>query len=340
MHVLFNKKYKPSYVNALKDLLAHTSFYMTSFYGMWYFRDSYVSLLTVPLFGCMNIRTFIVLHDCGHNSYTPDKTLNYIIGSIFGIFSCTPFCWSYDHNNHHLTSGNMENKLHHSQNETVFHTLRDYTEMGNKRYIYRAIMSRFVFFIFIAPLKFIILNRFTTFVYKYNNHPYKQSLNRILCDTMINNIGTYILLTVLNNYGMFYHYLISTMIASSVGFMLFHNQHTFNPSYVVTNDTWNKKDSGMIGSSFIQIPAYLKFFTAGIEYHHIHHANASIPGYNLPRLHEELLKNTDELNNMTTLSITECYHNLQLSLYDDKTQKYITFEEAEKILNLSRYHSS
>ena len=70
MFSLFNK-YKPTYLRAFKDLIKHTIVYSSSLLGLWYFKDSYLSMITVPLLGLMNVRTYIVFHDCGHNSYTP-----------------------------------------------------------------------------------------------------------------------------------------------------------------------------------------------------------------------------------------------------------------------------
>ena len=119
------------------------------------------------------------------------------------------------------------------------------------------------------------------------------------------------------------------MCTHTIGFMIFHNQHTFNPAYVVNDKEWNKKDSGLLGSSFIQIPPYFNYFTSGIEYHHIHHMNATVPGYNMHKLHEEITIKTDELDNITHLSMRECYHNLRYSLYDEDNNKYISFAEAE-----------
>ena len=43
-------------------------------------------------------------------------------------------------------------------------------------------------------------------------------------------------------------------------FTIFHNQHTYNPSYVVKNEQWSQRDSGIFGSSFIQVPYFLKYF--------------------------------------------------------------------------------
>ena len=49
--------------------------------------------------------------------------------------------------------------------------------------------------------------------------------------------------------------------------------------------------------------------------------NASIPGYNLKKYHEN--NNFDKLN-ITKLSMNDCYHNLWLTLYDEDNNKYIT----------------
>ena len=322
-------KYKSTYYDAFKDLTIHSLVYMSTLYATWYYQDSCISLLTIPLLGLMNIRTFIIYHDCGHNSYTPSKELNYIVGSILGLFSFTPFCWTYEHHNHHLTVGNMEEELDHGYNETIIYTLKEFNNMeSNKKLIYRILRDPLFFFTIFPIIKFLLIQRGSTLLYKYNNHPYKQSHNLILFDTLFSNIGVYILLTNLNNYNIIYHYLLSIIIASSVGFMLFHNQHTFNPPYVVSNNKWNKTDSGLIGSSFIKIPTYLKYFTMGIEYHHIHHMNASIPGYNLQKLHNEIIQSSSEFNNINKLSMKDCYHNLWLTLYDEDTDKYISFKEA------------
>ncbi len=325
-------KYKPTYYGGCKDLLIHTTCFITSLYSMWYFRDSYLSLLTIPLQSLMNLRTFIIFHDCGHNSYTPSKKLNYVLGSILGIFIFSPFSWSYNHHNHHLTAGNKGNKLNNPQNETVLYTFKEYKDMGYKRHVYRIIMNPLILFTLMPSFKFFILHRFEMPLYEYFMiYPLQQNINLILFDALFNNCGLFLLFIYMNKYGILYHYLYSCMFTWSIGFALFHNQHTFNPPYVVTEEKWNKKDSGLLGSSFIQVPNYLSFFTLAVEYHHIHHANSSIPGYNLPQLHEELKKNTNELDNIIELSMSDCYKNLWLTLYDEENNKYISFAEADKV---------
>ena len=116
-------------------------------------------------------------------------------------------------------------------------------------------------------------------------------------------------------------------MSSNIGVMLFHCQHTFNPPYVVNNENWNLKDSGIMGSSFIQIPYWLRYFTGGIEYHHVHHMNAKIPNYNLQKYHEEVIKKSNMFDHLVKLSIADCYNNLWLVLYDEDRKRYITFAE-------------
>jgi acyl-lipid omega-6 desaturase (Delta-12 desaturase) len=332
---LFNK-YRSSYIDSFKDITKHIFIYSSLLYSLYYFKDTYMNLFIIPFLGLMNMRTFIIFHDCGHNSYTPNKKLNYIIGSLLGIPVFTPFCWSYDHNNHHLTSGNKENKLNHGYNETIFHTLNEYKEMGNIfKKMYKIYRHPCLFPIISSFIKWGILLRADIYLYKiYDSNLYKQSKDNILFDTIFNNIGIMIFSYYLIYNSIYIQYIISFIISSSLGFILFHNQHTFNPSYVVDNKTWNKKDSGLKGSSFIQIPKYFKYFTHGIEYHHIHHMNASIPCYHLQKFHEELILDCSfkkEYKCITELSIYDCYCNLWLTLYDENNDKYISFKEADKV---------
>ena len=40
---------------------------------------------------------------------------------------------------------------------------------------------------------------------------------------------------------------------------------------------WDRYAAAFDGSSFLQVPPLLKFFTLGIEYHHIHHLDIRVP---------------------------------------------------------------
>jgi len=329
---LFNK-YKSSYKSTFCDLSAYIFNLYWAYYLLWLFRNSYLSILTILFLGLLTLKSFSIFHDCGHQSYTPNRILNYIIGIITGIISYTPLSWNFRHDTHHVTNGNYNNKYNWRFNEHIYLTLKQYKEFSSiKRFIVRAFITPEFFYLFLPLFNFIILERFS--VSKLFSRKINKDFNKIywLLEQIINNIGGFVLIYNLYKYEIFIHWLCSAWIGSTLGVILFHNQHTFNPPYIVNNKTWNIKDSGIKGSSFIQVPYLLKYFTGGIEYHHIHHMNSKIPGYNLQAYHEEVVSNSNMFDNVVKLSMTDCYKNLWLVLYDEDKNKYITFKEADEAI--------
>lgn len=323
-------KYKTSYTNATYDFVTHMFLLSSAYFCMWYLKDTYLNIFTIIFVGLLNIKTFTIFHDCGHHSYTPNKTLNYILGTITGSIIYTPFCWSYLHNTHHLTNGNIDNEYQFSFNELVLFTLNRYKKMTiNQKRILKICYSPYILFSIISYIKFLLIERIYVVVFFINKYAYKPDTFYLFLDQILNNIGIFLLLYIQYNYSIFWQSLLSFFVTASVGTMLFFNQHTYNPPYVIKNEKWKMKDSGLKGSSFIQIPKYLKYFTGGIEYHHIHHMNSKIPGYNLQNYHDEVVSKSEMFDNIVKLSISNCYQNLWLSLYDEDRQKYITFDEAD-----------
>jgi omega-6 fatty acid desaturase (delta-12 desaturase) len=318
-------KYKSSYKSAFFDLSIHTFYLSCSFYLLWLFRNSWLSIFTIPLLALLNVKTFIIFHDCCHQSYTPNRTLNYILSHITGIVKITSPLWGLDHNIHHLTNGNRENKYNYKYNELIDYTEQEYLQMSSiNKFMFNIFYNYKVYFTLFPFLYFFVLQRFIYIIkkIKYRNKISKSLIN-IIFNHIINNIGIILLFYFLSNNNVIYHYLTSLYIAYMLGFILFHNQHTFNPPYVVNNETWNMKNSGILGSSFIQIPYLLRYYTGGIEYHHIHHINAKIPGYNLQKYHEEVISKSNIFDNVVKLTISDCYYNLKLRLYSEEQNKYI-----------------
>ena len=319
-------KYKSSYKSAFLDLYIHTFYLFCAFYLIYFFRNSWLSIFTIPLMGLLNIKTYLIFHDCGHHSYTPNKILNYIIGIITGIIINTPFNQSFSHDIHHMTNGNMNNNYNYRHNATILHSLKQYKNFSFPiQQLYKLLRHPYIFFSVVPIIYFNILLRFNGFIKK---KLIIQNINTfIIIEQIINNLGIFILYWLTYKNYILYHYILSSIITSIIGIIIFHNQHTFNPPYVVNNETWNKKDSGLKGSSFIQMPYLLKYFT---EYHHVHHMNAKIPNYNLQKYHEEVISKSNMFDNIVKLSLIDCYNNLWLVLYDEDNNKYITFEEADK----------
>jgi len=236
-----------------------------------------------------------------------------------------------------LTNGNLDNKYNFKFNELLYYNVRQYKNFDTRlKNIFNFFHTPAVFFSFFPILYFGIIQRFIYFIKKLKyNKKIDASMRHILQAHAINNTGLGLLLFGVYKYNILFSFLLASFIGFVINFILFFNQHTYNPSYIVTNKEWTQRNSGLLGSSFIQIPKYLKYFTMGIEYHHIHHMNAKIPGYNLQKFHEEVVQKSDLFDNIIKLSIVDCYNNLWLMLYDETKNKYVTVKETDETMNHS-----
>ena len=326
-------KYKSSYTTALFDFSTHSILFSSSFYLLWLFRNSWASVFTVPLLGLMNIKTFMIFHDCGHNSYSPSNHLNYAIGLLLSGFVSHSFFWNYNHNTHHKINGNIENEQQYPFNEVIFHTKTQYDAFSSlQKRMYKIIKHPLFFFTIPIYFNIFIINNIRIIPFLlYHRYDCEIETKYLVLEQCISTGAFLFLLYICSVYGIFFHFISAFCIGASTTIMIVHNEHTYNPSYVVGNKEWSHKDSGLKGSSHILIPNALKYFFHGIEYHHIHHMNAKIPGYHLRNYHEEVIAKSDVVDSVVKLSMSDCYQNLWLVLYDEEKKKYITFKETEKI---------
>ena len=129
--------------------------------------------------------------------------------------------------------------------------------------------------------------------------------------------------------------------------MLFHIEHAQNPAYRKTKDSgYNSHDVAVYGSSYHPVPFFIKPFTMGIEYHHIHHFDAKIPGYSLHKYqYDKLDKNEFKYNLPKSKKLREFDHRLsnveEMSYYgvwkclwhvaySQKKERYVTWYECVK----------
>jgi omega-6 fatty acid desaturase (delta-12 desaturase) len=295
-------------------------------YGVYCFRESILSIITVPLLTLMLLRTFLIFHDCGHNSYTPNRNLNFIIGSACGSFVMTPFSWNSKHFMHHLSNGNIEKPFKYQWSETIDYTVAQYNKLhSGYKLLYRIYRDPLIFFTCVPFFNFFILNRLTILL----SNGYNYATRETCIDWAINNICLAVQQCIYYKYAIFIHYNIAFYFTCVIGFILFHNQHTFNPAYIKNNSEWTLRESGLEGSSYITVPRWLKYFTMGIEHHHIHHCMTRIPGYNLQGCNNYIAKNTRMLENVVVLSMKNVFKNLFLTLYDESSRRYVSFDEVE-----------
>jgi omega-6 fatty acid desaturase (delta-12 desaturase) len=58
----------------------------------------WITLALAPIAAGFLIRTFIIMHDCAHGSFTPSRRANEITGFLTGVVTMAPFAqWRRDH---------------------------------------------------------------------------------------------------------------------------------------------------------------------------------------------------------------------------------------------------
>lgn len=260
------------------------------------------SLLMVPVFAMVFIRTFVLFHDTGHNTFFPSKRLNRIFGLLLGTITFTPFSyWVKEHKYHH-SNANKINVDQHAQ--TSAWDVEKYEKSSYiSKLIYKLVYGKYTLFTINPLIYFMVINRYGSNIY----------------ESLLQIIYVFLLYLYLSP-SQYLYVVMSVWMGSIVGFMLFHAQHTFDYGYRDHEEKWNYFLNGMYGSSFIQLPWFLSIFTCNIEYHHIHHLNSHVPSYNLNLCHEE---GCELFKDVKKLYVTDIIKSLGYSLYDATRKTYV-----------------
>ncbi|MCZ6516798.1 MAG: fatty acid desaturase, partial [Gammaproteobacteria bacterium] len=107
------------------------------------------------------------------------------------------------------------------------------------------------------------------------------------------------------------------------GIWLFYVQHQFRETSWAGSESWNMHDAALHGSSHYDLPNPLKWFTANIGVHHVHHLSSQIPFYRLP----EVLRDYPEFLSLGRITLLRSLQGLRLVLWDDERRRLISFKE-------------
>ena len=81
------------------------------------------------------------------------------------------------------------------------------------------------------------------------------------------------------------------LIAATIGVWLFYVQHQFEDTRWAQEANWNHPQAAPHGSSHYDLPIVMRWFSANIGVHHVHHLASRVPFYRLP----EILRDYPEL---------------------------------------------
>jgi omega-6 fatty acid desaturase (delta-12 desaturase) len=313
---------KPSTWRALWQIVNTLGPYALLWYLMY--RSLAVSWwMTVPLAiltGALQVRVFIIHHDCGHGSFFKSRKANNILGFITGVLTFTPYYhWRWEHAAHHATSGDLDRR---GMGDIWTLTVLEYLESSRwKRFAYRLARNPFVLFV-LAPLYvFLIKHRL----------PKANASRRERYSVYWTNLALLGMAAGLSwAFGLKAYLLIQLtvlIVAGAAGFWLFYVQHQFDGVYWERGDGWDYTTAALQGSSFYKLPGVLQWFSGNIGYHHIHHLSSRIPNYNLARCHRAHLL----FQSVKPVTLFSSFKSFTFRLWDEQRRKLVGYRHLKDL---------
>lgn len=261
------------------------------------------------------VRSFIIFHDCCHQSFFKSKLANEIIGTAMGVISLVPYHqWRTTHSIHHASSGNLEKR---GIGDIWIMTVEEYTASSFWiRIAYRLYRNPFTLFV-IGPAYIFLID------YRFNR---KVARRRERINTYITNVsivGIYALLCWAIGWQSFLMIQGPIFFFSGLaGVWLFYVQHQYEDSYFEHEDEWSYVKAAVEGSSYYKLPKVLQWLTGNIGFHHVHHLSPRVPNYHLEAAHNA----TPPLHMATTISLRKSLDSLRFRLWDEENKKFIDFK--------------
>jgi acyl-lipid omega-6 desaturase (Delta-12 desaturase) len=315
---------QPNLVKSLWQLANSAVLFLGTWALMYILLDvSYLWTLALAVPAAFFLmRLFIIQHDCGHGSFFKSTRLANAVGRVIGVLTLTPYAyWRKTHAIHHATSGHLE---HRGFGDIDTMTVNEYLALSRKdRLRHRLYRNPFVLFGVGAAVHFLVLHRL----------PWRapKEWTRERASIVLTNVAiACVVLTAGLALGwreLLMVQLPITLVASSIGVWLFYVQHQFEDTYWERDPAWTYDDAALHGSSYLDLPAPLRWATGNIGLHHVHHLNARIPNYRLT----EVLHDNPELEKVSRLTLGQSLRCAFLALWDESSRKLVGFRRAAEI---------
>ena len=274
-------------------------------------------LLAVPAAAFL-VRLFMIQHDCGHGSFFRNRRVNDAVGRIIGVLTLTPYeAWRRAHAAHHATSGNLDRR---GIGDIDTLTVREFSALSAwDRARYRAYRHPLVMFGIGPAYLFFLQNRLPPRLLRDGWQSWLSAMSTNLAigaaagvSIWLVGVGPFLLV-----------HLPIALLAASAGVWLFYVQHQFEDTFWARGEEWSRHDAALQGSSHYVLPGVLRWFTANIGVHHVHHLCSGIPYYRLSRV----LNEYPALAEMNTLTLGQSLRCVRLVLWDEAQHRLVSFRQ-------------
>lgn len=289
----------------------------------WVAQYSYIAAFLISVLNSLFLlRLFCIQHDLGHGSFYDNRTLSDWVGRALGVVTLTPYdVWRRQHSIHHSHSGDLD---HRGIGDLMTLTIEEYHQRSPfGRMLYRAYRHPLVMFGLGPSYIYLLANRLPFGLMDQGR--------KYWISAMGTNVALLTVLSVIVYFGgwqaLFLVFLPSTLIAASIGVWLFYVQHQFEDTEWDQHEDWELHEAALHGSSHYDLPPILRWFSANIGIHHVHHLYARIPFYRLP----EVLRDHEDLVECSRMTLRESLKCARLDLWDTANRRLVSFRAARAL---------
>ncbi|MBL4928052.1 fatty acid desaturase [Fuscibacter oryzae] len=268
------------------------------------------------------VRLFCIQHDCGHASFFKNRQVQDWVGRCLGVLTLTPYdVWRRTHALHHAQHGNLDQR---GIGDVLTLTVEEYQSRGKfGRLMYRMYRHPIVLFVIGPIYLFILQNRLPVGLMR--------SGWRFWGSAGGTNLALAVILGAMVWFGgpmpLLLIFLPTSILAGAIGVWLFFVQHQFEETHWAKGDDWQLHEAALAGSSHYVLPQPLRWLSANIGIHHVHHLYSRIPFYRLP----EVLRDNAGLAQVQRLTLLQSLRSVNLHLWDEKSSRLMSFREARRL---------
>jgi omega-6 fatty acid desaturase (delta-12 desaturase) len=318
---ILDKYRTPNHVRSVTELVITALPLVTLWAAGWFaFSLGYAwasLLIAIPAAGFL-LRLFMIQHDCGHGTFFAGRLANDWVGRVIGVLTLTPYdWWRRTHAIHHATTGNLDRR---GIGDVGTLTVREYQlRSWWGRLKYRLYRHPLVMFGLGPAYLFLLQHRVPVGLMRGGWRPWVSTMATNLVIALIVaaftwSIGIKAFLLV---------HLPIMLLAATAGVWLFYVQHQFERTAWERDERWNLHQAALYGSSHYDLPVLLRWFTANIGIHHVHHLCSRIPYYRLPRV----LRDHPQLCEVGRMTLLQSFRCVPLVLWDEAQGRLVSFRE-------------
>jgi omega-6 fatty acid desaturase (delta-12 desaturase) len=263
----------------------------------------------------------MIQHDCGHGAFFRHRLANDWVGRMIGVLTLTPYdFWRRTHAVHHASTGHLKRR-----------GIGDVETLTVREYLARSFWGRLCYRAYRNPLVMLGLGPAYVFVLRQRlpigmmRGGWQPWLSTMATNVAIAGIVATLIWCIGIRPFLLVHLPI-ILFAGSIGVWLFYVQHQFERTFWADDSEWTLHEAALYGSSYYDLPGILRWFTANIGVHHVHHLCSRIPYYQLRRA----LRDYPELRGVNRLTFLESFRCARLVLWDEARRRLISFREMRR----------